>query len=140
MYFLLPCFLPGISFFFASNALVSGLFVVLVYYFLSGIFHLLPVTYVLFLFPYSGFRFRFILFYFTFNRQPNQSTSVDVHYADSVRAKAALDTMMDGLAHGTPGLWVRSVPVKEKESINRKAVNDYKGEVRRYSIPFKILA
>lgn len=57
---------------------------------------------------------------------------MDVHYADSVRAKAALDAMMDGLAHGTPGLWVRSVPVKEKESINRKAVNDYKGEVRRY--------
>ena len=58
---------------------------------------------------------------------------MDVHYADSIRAKAALDTMMDGLAHGTPGLWVRSVPVKEKESIIRKAVNDYKGEVRRYS-------
>lgn len=76
----------------------------------------------------SVFVFRF---FFLFYRQPNQSTSVDVHYADSVRAKAALDAMMDGLAHGTPGLWVRSVPVKEKESINRKAVNDYQGEVRR---------
>lgn len=77
------------------------------------------------------FLFFFIFEIFHINRQPNESTSVDVHYADSVRAKAALDTMMDGLAHGTPGLWVRSVPVKEKESINRKAVNDYKGEVRR---------
>lgn len=65
-------------------------------------------------------------------RQPNASKSVDVHYADALRAKALLDDMMEDLSQGTSGLWVRSVPVKEKDSIKRKAANDYGGEVRRY--------
>ncbi|CAM9555463.1 unnamed protein product [Scytosiphon promiscuus] len=64
-------------------------------------------------------------------RQPNKSTSVDVHYADAVRAKTALDAVLDSLVEGTQGLWVRAVPIKAKDSIKRKATNDYGGDVRR---------
>lgn len=56
---------------------------------------------------------------------------MDVHYAEAVRAKTALDYMMEDLCEGKPGLWVRSVPVKAKEAIKRKAMNDYGGEIRR---------
>lgn len=64
-------------------------------------------------------------------RQPNKSASIDVHYADAVRAKTALDFLMDDLCQGKEGLWVRSVPVKTKDAIKRKATNDYGGEIRR---------
>lgn len=57
--------------------------------------------------------------------------SVDVHYAEAVRAKALLDELLSEVAQEMAGVWVRSVPVKEKDSIKRKAINDYGGEVRR---------
>lgn len=64
-------------------------------------------------------------------RQPNTSSSVDVHYSEAARAKTLVDELLDELANDKPGLWVRSVPVKEKDGIKRKASNDYDGEVRR---------
>ncbi|CAN0015971.1 unnamed protein product [Ectocarpus sp. 6 AP-2014] len=64
-------------------------------------------------------------------RQPNRTDSVDAHYADAVRAKAALDSTLDRLTATTNGLWVRPVPVKSQESIKRKASDDYGGELRR---------
>lgn len=38
---------------------------------------------------------------------------------------------MEDLCDGKEGLWVRSVPVKSKDAIKRKATNDYGGEIRR---------
>lgn len=65
------------------------------------------------------------------NRQPNTSKSVDVHFADAVRAKTLLDDFLEELSESARGVYVRSVPVKEQDSIKRKASNDYGGDVRR---------
>lgn len=71
------------------------------------------------------------VFIFRDHRQPNPSTDPEDHFKDAAKAKILIDEIMEGLAKGTPGLWVRSVPIKELESIRRKASNDYGGEVRR---------
>ncbi|CAM9389925.1 unnamed protein product [Discosporangium mesarthrocarpum] len=64
-------------------------------------------------------------------RQQNPSMSIDVHYADAIRCKEALDALVDGIVEEAGGMWVIPMEVRAKETIKSIASGDFKGDVRR---------
>lgn len=56
---------------------------------------------------------------------------MEAHHADAIKAKEALDEVIDKIAGEMQGLWVRPVHVKEESAVKSKANKEFAGDVRR---------